>query len=180
MKRRSITYLLAVATATICFCWAGLALAKVEPEVTALVPQAQLVGTARMKYLLWNVYDVKLYTSSGQWRDGEPFALELNYLRNLKGSAIAKRSVEEIRKQGFTDEPTLSNWYQQLTRMMPDVNKGTRLTGVVDTNNHTLFYRDGVEIAYLDDPLFSKWFFNIWLSDATSEPKLRRQLLGAE
>jgi len=28
--------------------------------------------------------------------------------------------------------------------------------------------------------LFSKWFFNIWLSDATSEPKLRRQLLGAE
>ena len=175
-----MSYLLALAIGAICSCWAGLALAKVEPEVSALVPQAQLVGTARMKYLLWNVYDAKLYASSGQWRAGEPFALELNYLRNLDGDAIAKRSVEEIRKQGFTDEPTLSNWYQQLTKMMPDVNKGTRVTGVVDANDRTLFYRDGVEIANLDDPLFSKWFFNIWLSDATSEPKLRRQLLGAE
>ena len=55
-----MSYLLALAIGAICSCWAGLALAKVEPEVSALVPQAQLVGTARMKYLLWNVYDAKL------------------------------------------------------------------------------------------------------------------------
>lgn len=180
MKRSSMSYLLTVAIGAIGYCWAGLASAKIDSEVSALVPQAQLVGTARMKYLLWNVYDAKLYASNGTWLAGEPFALELNYLRSLKGDAIAKRSVEEIRKQGFPDESTLSNWYQQLTKILPDVNKGTRLTGVVDANKHTLFYRDGEEIAHVDDPLFSEWFFNIWLSDATSEPKLRRQLLGAE
>ncbi|MDX1490990.1 MAG: chalcone isomerase family protein [Pseudohongiellaceae bacterium] len=159
-------------------CWATLALAKLEPEVSGLVPQAQIVGTARLKYFLWNVYDAKLYTSSGQWRSGEPFALELTYLRDLNGDAIAKRSVEEIQKQGFTDEAVLSNWYRRLIEIIPDVKKGTRLTGVVDANSRTHFFRDGEKVAHLDDPLFSKWFFNIWLGDSTSEPKLRQQLLG--
>ena len=180
MKRSVRAYLLVFALGALSFSWATFTLAKLESEVSALVPQAELVGSARMTYYLWKVYDAELYASNGQWRADEPFALALTYLRDLKGDSIAKRSVEEIRQQGFTDEETLSNWYQQLSKILPDVSKGTRLTGVVDAKQHTLFYRDGEEIAYLDDPLFSKWFFNIWLSEATSEPKLRRQLLGVE
>jgi hypothetical protein len=144
------------------------------------VPQAKLVGQARMTYLFWDVYDARLYAADGQWQASAPFALELSYLRDLEGKAIAKRSVEEIRKQGFTDEATLARWYQQLSRILPNVKNGTRLTGVVDQQQITRFYLDGLPLAEVNDPLFSTWFFNIWLSEATSEPKLRAQLLGEQ
>jgi hypothetical protein len=156
------------------------ALAKSGSELAEVVPQAKLVGQARMTYLLWDVYDARLYAPEGQWRPEAPFALELNYLRDLDGEAIAKRSVEEIRKQGFRDETVLTRWYQQLKAILPDVKKGIRLTGVVDQNRHTRFYLDGTPLAQVDDPLFSTWFFNIWLSEATSEPELRTQLLGGQ
>ena len=180
MKYPSMFYQLALVVGAFCIFWSGPALSNIASEVSASVPQARLVGEARMTYLFWDVYDAKLYARNSKWRSDEPFALELAYLRDLKGKAIAKRSIEEIRKQGFTDEPTLSLWYKQLTSILPDVNNGMRLTGVVNANSHTEFYLDGKQIAYVDDPLFSKWFFNIWLGEATSEPKLRQQLLGAE
>lgn len=148
--------------------------------ISEWVPQAKLVGQAKMTYLFWDVYDARLYAADGQWQASTPFALELNYLRDLDGEAIAKRSVEEIRKQGFSDEAVLARWYQQLSAILPDVKKGTRLTGVVDQNKHTRFYLDGQPLAEVNEPLFSTWFFNIWLSEATSEPKLRAQLLGEQ
>ena len=154
--------------------------AKAAADVTEWLPQAKLVGQARMTYLFWDVYDARLYAPAGQWQANTPFALELNYLRDLDGEAIAKRSVEEIRKQGFSDEAVLARWYQQLSAILPDVKKGTRLTGVVDQNKHTRFYLDGQPLAEVNEPLFSIWFFNIWLSEATSEPKLRSQLLGEQ
>ena len=156
------------------------ALARSGAELAEVLPQAKLVGQARMTYLFWDVYDARLYAPEGQWQAEAPFALELSYLRELDGEAIAKRSVEEIRKQGFNDEAVLTRWYQQLSAILPDVKKGTRLTGVVDQNRHTRFYLDGVPLAQVDEPLFSTWFFNIWLSEATSEPKLRAQLLGGQ
>ena len=148
--------------------------------ISEWVPQAKLVGQAKMTYLFWDVYDARLYAADGKWQASAPFALELSYLRDLNGEAIAKRSVEEIRKQGFSEEAVLARWYQQLSAFLPDVKKGTRLTGVVDQNKHTRFYLDGVPLAQVDEPLFSIWFFNIWLSEATSEPKLRAQLLGGQ
>jgi len=148
--------------------------------ISEWVPQAKLVGQARMTYLFWHVYDAKLFAVDGKWQASAPFALELSYLRDLDGEAIAKRSVEEIRKQGFSDEAVLARWYQQLSAILPNVKKGTRLTGVVDQNRHTRFYLDGQPLAVVNEPLFSTWFFNIWLSEATSEPKLRAQLLGEQ
>ena len=53
-------------------------------ESTEYVPEAQLVGEARMTYLFWKVYDARLYAPEGKWQPTQPFALELKYLRKLK------------------------------------------------------------------------------------------------
>jgi hypothetical protein len=42
----------------------------------------------------------------------------------------------------------------------------------------TIFFRDGAEIGRISDPDFGRAFFNIWLSQRTSAPELRAQLLG--
>jgi hypothetical protein len=145
-----------------------------------IIPSAELVGTARLEYLFWDVYDAELYAPAGIWREDRPFALTLRYLLELNGESIAKRSIKEMRNQGFHDETRLASWHEQMQAIFPDVEKNTRLTGVVNQNGRTLFFENGRLIGEISDPLFSDWFFGIWLGESTSRPELRERLLGAK
>jgi len=166
---------LQIACAVLCLAYAP---AQAGEEILAAVPQAQEVGQARMTYMLWDVYDVALYAPNGQWQPDQPYALELSYLRSLDGDKIADRSVEEIRKQGFSDEVKLATWHTQMRDIFPDVKEGTILTGVFESNGDTVFYNGKTAIGRIEDPDFGKAFFGIWLDEKTSEPDLRRALLA--
>lgn len=146
--------------------------------ISAYIPGAQTVGQGRMTFLMWDVYDATLYAQDGEWREGKPLALTLSYLRDLNGVDIARRSIEEMRGQGYSDEIRLATWFGQMQKIFPDVAAGVTLTGVLTPEGATLFFRDGVEIGRIDDPDFGRAFFNIWLSQRTSAPELRAQLLG--
>lgn len=146
--------------------------------ISAYIPGAKTVGQGRMTFLMWDVYDATLYAQHGTWREGEPLALTLSYLRDLDGEAIARRSIEEMRKQGFSDEIRLAAWFGEMKRIFPDVTAGVALTGVLTPKGVTIFFRDGAEIGRIVDPDFGRAFFNIWLSQRTSAPELRAQLLG--
>ena len=145
---------------------------------TRHVPDASLVGKARLKVLFWKVYDAELYAPNGDWSANAPFALSLNYLRKLEGEQIAKRTIVEMRKQGFEDEVTLARWFDDMRSIIPDVEKNTRITGVADDTQNTLFYSDGKLIGEIKDPLFTQKFFDIWLGEKSSQPKMRNKLLG--
>jgi hypothetical protein len=142
------------------------------------VPQAAEIGSGRLTYLFWDVYDARLFTSKGASSVTPPYALSLTYLRDLEGEKIADRSIEEIRKQGFKDEVVLATWHQQMRELFPDVKKGTTLTGVLTSEGESLFYHNGKQIGYVKDPLFGEHFFGIWLNEKTSEPTLRQALMG--
>ena len=146
--------------------------------ISAYIPGAKTVGQGRMTFLMWDVYDATLYAQDGTWREGQPLALTLNYLRDLNGVEIARRSIEEMRGQGFNDEIRLATWFGQMQKIFPDVSEGVTLTGVLTPQGPTVFFRDGVEIGRITDPDFGREFFNIWLSHRTSAPELRAQLLG--
>lgn len=145
---------------------------------SSYVPSAAPVGAATLRYLLFDVYQATLFAKDGRLSPGQPFALSLDYLRNLKGDAIAKRSIEEIRGQGFDDEAALARWGEKLKQIIPDVSKGTNITGVYDAEKVTRFYRDGKAIGQIKEPEFGVRFFDIWLGQKSSQPKLRDQLIG--
>ena len=152
--------------------------AHAETVVIKSVPEATSVGTGRLTYLFWDVYDATLYAPKGEWSREKPFALTLHYLRHLDGHAIADRSVQEMRQQGFDDEVRLATWHTQMQDIFPDVQDGTKLTGIFVPGGATEFYLGDQHIGAIHDPMFGQWFFNIWLSEYTSEPQLRRKLLG--
>ncbi len=144
------------------------------------VPEAQLVGQAHLTYMTLSVYNAYLYAPRGKLTTERPLALKLNYLRSLKGKTIADISIEEIRDQGFNNEVTLAAWHNKMLAIFPDVQNGTELTGVLNEEGTTIFYKDGSEIGRISDPLFSKQFFSIWLGSKTSEPEMRKNLLNIE
>jgi hypothetical protein len=58
------------------------------------------------------------------------------------------------------------------------VKKGDVLVGVSVPGKEARFYAADRFLATVPDAEFAKAFFDIWLSEKTSEPKLRQRLLG--
>ncbi len=143
------------------------------------IPKAQVVGEGRMTYLFWDVYDAKLYAPQGKWQGDRPFALRLDYLRSFAAKDIAKRTLQEMRNQGFRDEAVLDRWYQDMIRIFPDVDSSTSLIGIRDQRGHAVFYQGHTRLGVIDDPQFTDLFFDIWLDTDTTAPDLRQSLLGA-
>jgi hypothetical protein len=165
---------------------AGIAAAQVSslpPPVTADVTESKTLtqrGAAVMRFFGLKVYDIRLWTPGKPHREDELFALELVYDLGLKGTEIAKRSADEMRKIGYTDESKLKRWTEAMARIFPDVKQGDTLVGVSVPGKEARFYSQDKFIAAVPDPEFAKAFFGIWLSDKTSEPKLRERLLGGK
>lgn len=150
-----------------------------NPDVAKrYMPDARKIGDGVLTYLFWDVYRATLYAPGTGWRADAPFALSLAYLRDLKGRDIAERTISEMRDQGFTDETKLADWSARLGDLFPDVSDGDSLTAVRDAAGRTVFYSAAQRIGMIEDPAFSRRFFDIWLGEKTSEPKLRRALLG--
>lgn len=146
--------------------------------VQSHVPNAQPVGTGRLSVLFWDVYDATLYAPNAVWNPAQPHALHIVYFREIEGGDIAERSADEMRKQGFADEAKLAEWQKKMAGIFPDVHKGSQLTAIYTAQKSTDFYEGDKRIGSIKDPEFSRRFFDIWLAETTSEPELRRKLLG--
>ncbi len=150
------------------------------PEVQAELPGAQALGSATLRFLGLAIYEARLWVQSGfnaSIYALSPFALELNYFRNLSGALIAERSLKEMRRQGPLSDEREQAWLQAMMRTFPDVKAGDRITGLHTPGAGARFWFNGQIRPALNDPDFSRIFFGIWLSDATSEPQMRSQLL---
>ena len=158
----------------------GLAAQTALPELPEL-PNWVRRGQARMRFLGLSVYDIALWSpalpSVTDWAS-QPVALSLTYARSLKGRLIAERSLQEMRRQGELDAPSAERWLQAMQAGFPDVGDGDRLTGRHDPQAGAQFWFNGVLRAAVPEPEFSRRFFGIWLAPQTSEPGLRKQLLG--
>lgn len=135
-------------------------------------------GTAALRVIGLKVYDVRLWTQMKPFSHADPFAVELVYDMSFKGKDIADRSVKEMRSQGFNDEMKLKRWGDEMTKIFPDIQQGDTLIGVSFPGKEARFYNREKLIATVPDVEFSKAFFDIWLSERSSEPKLRLKLLG--
>lgn len=161
---------------------AGGALARSGPpqEVATLLPGARLVGQGRLRWFGLTVYDARLWSPAPIGEDLllQPFGLELEYARALKGEKIAERSLAEMARIGTFTPDRGQQWLDSMKRVFPDVGPGDRITGVQRSGQEALFFHNGTPRGALSDAEFTRLFFGIWLSPRTSAPQLREQLLG--
>lgn len=142
------------------------------------IPDAKLVGSGKLTKVIWDVYQAELFTQSGEYVEGKPLALKIEYLRDIKRDKIADKTVEEMKAQGFTDDKKLNKWREDMINSIPDVKDGTTITGIYTKDKNTIFYSNSKKEKIINDKEFGQKFFDIWLSPKTSEPKLRKKLLG--
>jgi hypothetical protein len=152
--------------------------AMAADKILASVPAASVVGRGVLSYAFWDIYEATLYAPKGAWSAARPFALSIEYYKDINGRDIADTSAKEMRKQGFTNERKLSDWNAQMRSIFPDVKQGTVLSAVYIPGRHTIFYDGNRAIGSIKGDDFGRLFFGIWLSEQTSKPALRRALLG--
>ena len=150
------------------------------PPEAADLGSPRLVGEGRMSFLGLDVYEARLWAAAGfdpSRYEAGAMALELRYARALRGHSIAERSLQEMRRAGPLDEALATAWLGLMQRAFPDVRAGERLTGVLQAGRVS-FFHDGRLTASVEDRQFAARFFGIWLAQWSSEPALRRALLG--
>jgi Chalcone isomerase-like len=143
---------------------------------------ARLQGEARLRMLGLQIYHSRLWVVPGfeaERYDAWPLALDLTYARTLKGSAIAERSLEEMRRAGPITPADGQRWLSFMTEVFPDVKAGDRLTGQWNpSRSASSFFFNGTALKTLVDVNFGARFFGIWLAEHTSQPAMRQALLG--
>ncbi len=162
------------------FC-ALLPAAAIAQETFALKDPVE-VGSGSFRWFGLKLYDARLRAERGRPPGNDwsqvPLALELTYARSLVGSKIADASVDEMKKVGVGNPAQHDAWRAAMRAVFPDVQDGTRLTGLYQPGQPMRFLRDGQPIGEVADPEFGAAFLAIWLHPKTSAPKLRAALLG--
>ncbi|MCI5048795.1 MAG: chalcone isomerase family protein [Rickettsiales bacterium] len=162
----------------LCICMLLIAPSAFADIIGTNIKGAELVGKGRMSVFIIDAYDAALFAPYGHYKPGQPLALQLTYLRSFDGEDIAERSIDEMEHIGMNSQAKLDAWLKEMTRIFPDVKEGDTITGFYTPNGATTFYQHDRLIGTVKDPEFGRWFFDIWLSPNTSEPSLRKQLLG--
>jgi hypothetical protein len=149
-----------------------------NPAYSNLTAQLKTVGKGEMSWLFMDVYQVSLHSANGRYVHQEyPQALTIRYQRSFKKEGLIKATAEEWQKMNI-DSQKYKPWLAQLLELWPDVNRGDTLTFLVVKNGRGTFYHNDRLLGDIENPNFSSAFLDIWLSKKTSEPDLRRQLIG--
>jgi hypothetical protein len=157
------------------------ALSSTSGASQSLLSGAKLAGSAKLRFWGFDVYQATLWVRPGfQAPDftRHAFALELDYLRDFTGAAIAARSIEEMRRISRFSDAKAEEWQTALRGALPDVRKGDRIAGLHVPGVGVRFLLNGKPFGEVRDAEFSAQFFGIWLSPGTSEPAMRQSLLA--
>ncbi|MBK9520985.1 MAG: chalcone isomerase family protein [Rhodocyclaceae bacterium] len=180
MKRWSRKLLIVLASALVL----GSSAAALPEPITQQTPDWALQGKGEMRWFGFQLYEARLWVPSAASlgaRPGPPdghFALELQYARDITSQRLVDASIDQMKRFGAIDEQRLGKWKVALERVFPNVKTGDVIVGVLKPNQGAEFYHQSRLSGRIDDIDFARTFFAIWLDERTSEPELRKRLLG--
>lgn len=138
------------------------------------------VGKTTLTWGIWDIYDAQLRTPSGNYDSSDPYAgdmaLIIEYQRNVSKERLLEATDEQWQHLQVAAD-NRARWIGELGQIWQDVGKGDRLVFLL-TGPGGEFYYGNQLLGRVDDPALARSFLAIWLSDDTSYPKLRRQLIG--
>lgn len=148
-------------------------------QYNEIISQVKSVGSAKFSMLFWDIYQSTLYTATGRYEQGiinQPMLFQIKYLRDIRADDLIEKTAEQWRHIGVL-ENKFSPFIPQLKAIWPNINQGDSLSLYVK-DGVSYFYCNEKPIGQINDENFGPMFLDIWLSSKTSQPKLRKQLIG--
>jgi hypothetical protein len=154
------------------------AIAKPPQEIDDQFTSEKPLGTGQLSWLVFDAYTAELWCDAGVWSYDVPFALRIKYEMDFSKTDLIERTFKEIEGQQKLTSAQREGLDLALQASFPDVAENDTITAVYQPNGVTTFYHNGEETGTITDKTLSQRFFDIWLGEKTSEPKLRKKLLG--
>lgn len=152
-----------------------------DKHYSQLPSEMKPVGSAKFSLLFWDIYESTLYTHSGSYtslQSDSPVYFKIRYLRDISSQELIARTLEQWQHLAIPDEK-IEQYSELLTDLWPDIKAGDSLA-LLKTASQSQFFFNDKAIGMVDNQQFGDDFLSIWLSTNTSQPALRRQLLGAQ
>lgn len=137
------------------------------------------VGETTFSILFWDLYKSQLMTTSGNYPvdiTSEQVLFTINYLADISSDDLISRTVDQWKHLGIPSDQYI-NYLPKLEAMWPDIKEGDSLSLLID-QGRSVFYFNQQYIGVIKPSKFGQIFLAIWLSENTSEPNLRLELLG--
>lgn len=147
-------------------------------ELAGIIQREAPLGKGSLHKLLFHVYDASLWGDSEAWSYATPSALTLTYRMNFSSDEIIDRSIDEMQAIAPLAPETEKTYRAALAASIPNVAEGDRITAFYNAKGKLSFYHNGTLTHAVKNAAFAKAFLDIWLSAKTSEPSLRKKLLG--
>ena len=138
----------------------------------------KLIGEGTLKVLMWQVYDLSLYTDGTPFSWSDKFMLEFDYSRELKKESVIDASLKEFKLQPNVTDKDIKAWEVYLEQVIQPVQKGNKATVQWVPEGQIIFHYEGSKPITIENDKFARSFLNIRLGEKTSRPKLRNQLLN--
>ncbi len=111
------------------------------PELADKIAADQPIGCGTFKWMLEEIYRIKLWSTAQPFDMAEPYALSITYNRSLDARQIAEKSLELMGKLAPGSEAELSEKYQPaLITALHDVQRGDRITALFTPPETTTFF----------------------------------------
>ena len=137
-----------------------------------------LIGEGTLNVLMWEVYNLRLYTDGTSFSWNNKFMLEFDYSRELKKESVIDASLKEFKLQPNVTDKDIKAWAVYLEQVIQSVQKGTKASVMWVPDGQIIFHYEGSKPTTIKNEKFARAFLNIWLGEKTSRPKLRNKLLN--
>ena len=137
-----------------------------------------LVGEARFRLFFFDIYQASLFAPDGRYDGTAPYALKLSYMRDVSSQTITETSLDEMRRQGVSNEESLTEWANWMEQNFPNMQNGDEAIMVALAQGGMALYHNSEKRGQTEDLEFTEAFFAIWLSDNTLKPDFSRRLRG--
>ncbi len=151
-----------------------------EPTLNSVLTQNnQSVGKVEFRKWFFHVYNAELFTKTGNFSWEKPFVLKIHYLIGFKSKTVANSTISEITKQHPKEIKSHKQEHQQIIdSVIPHIAKNSDLYGYMDSDGYAYIFTKEKLVGKISDKHLSKYFFEIWLSDKTSDHKMSKKLRG--
>lgn len=136
------------------------------------------VGEATFSWLFWDIYKISLWAENGQYKKSKfPAKLNIQYFKDIDRTQLIDLTEEQWQAQNLTYQ---ESWLSELKGIWPNIQTNDTLSVTVSLQGESIFHHNDRYLGRISDREFSNKFLAIWLSENTTEPSLRQQLIGAK
>lgn len=179
---------------------------EIPPNIDSTLASSLIkLGEGQMSILFWKVYKAEFYSTDAPYNESAyPKALKLTYQRDIEKQEFVDATQDQwIKLNAHFSERLVSEeqealWLKQLSDIFPDIQEKDIILFTLSKNKQANFYlkkhnksnkelnntaerltiKNYQLLGSITEPAFGDYFLSIWLSKYTTEPKLRKKLIG--